>query len=66
MKGKTTNLKRRGFLVSVGLGGAGAAAGVIGGKALMEKAATTESKPDAGKGYRLSEHVQNYYRTTRV
>lgn len=65
MKGKTTNLKRRGFLVSVGLGSAGAAAGVIGGKALMDKAAPAD-KPDSGKGYRLSEHVQNYYRTTRV
>lgn len=66
MKGKTTNLKRRGFLVSVGLGSAGAAAGVIGGKALMDKAIATGSKPDSEKGYRLSEHVQNYYRTTRI
>lgn len=66
MKGKTTNLKRRGFLVSVGLGGAGAAAGVIGGKALMDKTAVAAGKPAAEKGYRLSEHVQNYYRTTRV
>lgn len=66
MKGKTTNLKRRGFLVTVGLGGAGAAAGVIGGKALMDQANAAAGKPDAGKGYRLSEHVQNYYRTTRV
>ncbi|MBA3902772.1 MAG: formate dehydrogenase [Rhodocyclaceae bacterium] len=66
MKGKTINPKRRGFLVSVGLGGAGAAAGMIGGKALMDKATAPQSKPDAGKGYRLSEHVQNYYRTTRV
>jgi hypothetical protein len=66
MKVKTTNLKRRGFLVSVGLGSAGAAAGVIGGKALMGKAIDTEGKPASEKGYRLSEHVQNYYRTTRI
>ena len=66
MKGKTTNLKRRDFLLSVGLGSAGAAAGVIGGKVLIDKAVSAENKPDSGKGYRLSEHVQNYYRTTRV
>jgi len=66
MKGKTTNLKRRDFLLSVGLGSAGAAVGVIGGKALIDKAVSVESKSDSGKGYRLSEHVQNYYRTTRV
>lgn len=66
MKDNTTNLRRRDFLRSVGLGGAGAAAAVIGGKALIDKAASTENKAGSGKGYRLSEHVQNYYRTTRV
>lgn len=66
MKGKTTNLKRRDFLLSVGLGSAGAAAAVIGCKALIDKPVSTESKPGSGKGYRLSEHVQRYYRTTRV
>lgn len=66
MNVKTTNLKRRGFLVSLGLGGAGAAAGMIGGSALMDKAAPREGKTGPGKGYRLSEHVLNYYRTTRV
>lgn len=66
MKDNTTNLRRRDFLRSVGLGGAGAAAAVIGGKALIDKAASTENKTGSGNGYRLSEHVQNYYRTTRV
>jgi hypothetical protein len=66
MSGKTTNLKRRNFLLSVGLGGAGAAAGVIGGKAMLEQQAEMPAKESSAKGYRLSEHVQNYYRTTRV
>lgn len=66
MNSKTTNLKRRGFLVSVGLGGAGAAAGVIGAKTMLEQPAGSPGKQASAKGYRLSEHVQNYYRTTRV
>ncbi len=67
MSGKTTtNLKRRGFLLTVGLGGAGAAAGVIGGKVLSDTPAAAPDKAAAAGGYRLSEHVQNYYRTTRV
>ncbi|MBZ0133773.1 MAG: hypothetical protein M9884_04640 [Rhodocyclaceae bacterium] len=66
MKDKTTNLKRRGFLVTVGLGSAGAAASAFGGKTLIDKTIATENKSDSGKGYRLSEHVQNYYRSTRV
>lgn len=66
---KTTSLKRRSFLISLGLGGAGAAAGVIGGKSLMEKQAATGGEQESdkkSKGYRLTEHVKNYYRTTRI
>lgn len=66
MTDKTTNLDRRGFLVSVGLGSAGVAAGAIGAKALVERAIPAERKPGPGNGYRLSEHVQNYYKTARV
>lgn len=66
---KATNLKRRGFLISLGLGGAGAAAGVIGGAALMEKQSAPGGERESDKqtkGYRLTEHVKNYYRTTRI
>lgn len=64
---KATNLKRRDFLVSVGLGGAGAAAAVVAGKAAMKTKAGSKPEDGApGKGYQLSEHVRNYYRTTRV
>lgn len=66
MSGKTTNLKRRNFLLTAGLGSAGVAAGAIGGKVLLDKTAAVPVKEDAAKGYRLSEHVLNYYRTTRV
>ena len=61
---KTTN--RRKFLLAAGLGGAGAAAAVV--------TATTKAKPAAGDvpsvdkatGYRLTEHIEKYYKTTKV
>lgn len=61
----STNLKRRDFLLTVGLGGAGAAAALVGGKAVpIQKSAEDQRAP--GSGYRLTEHIRNYYRTTRV
>lgn len=64
---KATNLKRRDFLLSVSLGGAGAAAAVVAGKSAMETKAGSKAEDGApGKGYQFSEHVRNYYRTTRV
>lgn len=67
--GDTTNLKRRNFLLNVGLGGAGAAAAAIGAKALVGETPQTgeQTKADRSRGgYRLSEHINNYYRTTRI
>ncbi|APV50601.1 hypothetical protein BWI17_13425 [Betaproteobacteria bacterium GR16-43] len=56
---------RRNFLLTAGLGTAGVAAAVA--------TATRGEKPRAampgateGSGYRLSEHVQKYYKTTKV
>jgi len=64
---KATNLKRRDFLLSVSLGGAGAAAAVVAGKPAMETKAGSKAEDGArGQGYQVSEHVRNYYRTTRV
>lgn len=65
---KTADSRRRRFLLSIGLGGAGAAAGAVVGKTLSGRtAAAGEQGPVAeGKGYRLSEHVRNYYRTART
>ena len=62
---KTTN--RRNFLLAAGLGGAGAAAAVIT-AASKTKAAMPGAAPatDGASGYRVSEHVQKYYKTTEV
>jgi hypothetical protein len=56
---------RRNFLLAAGLGGAGVAAAV----ATATKGLARESRApavDKAKGYHVSEHIQNYYRTTKV
>ena len=62
----TTNLKRRGFLLTLGVGGVGAAAvaarSMTGAAIDAEPAVTTND----GKGYALTEHVRRYYRTMKV
>lgn len=65
---KTTDQQRRQFLLAVGLGGVGAVAALAGvSKEPAEKAAAVaEVEPAAVNGYQASEHVQKYYRTTKV
>ena len=56
---------RRKFLATLGVGGAAAAT-----VALTRPEAEPEVKSKAavpqGKGYQLTEHVRNYYRTAKV
>lgn len=61
------NGRRRRFLLALGAGGAGAAAAAV---AAAPAAIATPDKavpaaPDAA-GYRETEHVRDYYRTTRI
>jgi formate dehydrogenase region TAT target len=62
-----TNLKRRGFLLTLGVGGVGAAAvaarSMTGAAIDVEPAVTT---PAGDKGYAETEHVRRYYRTMKV
>ncbi len=70
MTDKGSKLSRRQFLTVAGLGGAATVAAVAI-KALPESK-SPESSPNAtsnrrrGKGYQVTEHVRNYYRTTQV
>jgi len=62
-----TSLRRRGFLLSLGAGGAGAAAAVL--NALPTVAAVeqqTASSNHQSSGYRESEHVRDYYHSARL
>ncbi|MGH8316190.1 MAG: formate dehydrogenase [Steroidobacterales bacterium] len=62
-----TDVKRRGFLLALGVGGVGAAAAAArsmsSGVIEAESAAAT---PADGKGYAMTEHVRRYYRTAKV
>lgn len=61
---------RRGFVWGAAAAGAATAAAVMAPKAPPEGAQTPPTEappaPERGGGYRLSEHVQRYYRTTRL
>jgi len=59
-------LKRRSLFAGAGaLAGAAAVLPLAGREAASEVPAA-KAPPEAGGGYRLSEHVLRYYRTTRV
>ena len=62
----STDLKRRRFLLGLGAGGAGAAAVAAQPLAAALPAAASETPTDATQGYRESEHVRDYYATTRI
>ena len=63
---RPANLKRRGFLLTLGAGGAGAAAVAVGAlPAATLSAATPDSAADDG-GYAATAHVQSYYKTAKI
>jgi len=63
---KPADPKRRRFLLALGAGGAGAAA--VATKALARPAMLAEVTADteSAQGYRETEHVLDYYATTRI
>jgi hypothetical protein len=65
MKSPDRKLSRRSFLAAVGAGGASAAVALV----AKDKPADAARRSDAAKadeGYRLTEHIRKYYRTTQV
>ena len=63
---KTTRTNRRKFLMAAGLGGAGAVAAVVAGKPAAGRAEKTASAAPQADGYRVTDHIQKYYKTTEV
>ena len=59
-----SSLRRRRFLFALGATGAGAAA-TAAAPAVAAAAAPVSEAPPAGKGYQLTEHVRDYYDSTR-
>jgi hypothetical protein len=69
MSESQTKPSRRGFMLGAAAASAATAAAVA---VLPKQGAQPEAvpeappKPERGGGYRLSEHVKQYYRTTRI
>ena len=61
---KKAKLSRRNFLLAVGAGGAATAAAVVATKGSTPVKSGTGKR--ATRGYHATEHVNNYYRTTKV
>jgi shikimate 5-dehydrogenase len=64
MSGRSTRLSRRNFLLTLGAGGAATAAAVV--TAKKSPPAISGKDKRATRGYHATEHVNNYYRTTKV
>jgi hypothetical protein len=65
MTEKKAKLSRRNFLLTVGAGSAATAAAIVTSKQ-QQPAATSGEGKRATRGYHATEHVNNYYRTTKV
>jgi hypothetical protein len=64
MSQKKAVLSRRNFLLTMGAGGAASAAAIVGKNASLPSASSKDKR--ATSGYKVSEHINNYYRTTKV
>ena len=64
MTQKKAKLSRRNFLLTMGAGGAATAAAIVAKKASAPVKAGKDAR--ATLGYHASEHITNYYRTTKV
>ena len=59
------NLRRRGFLLTLGTGGVAAASAAL--KPITDaQQELQEPAAQAGQGYRETQHVRDYYRTTKI
>ena len=64
MSQKKAVLSRRNFLLTVGASGAATAAAIVAKNASPSASGSKDKR--ATSGYKVSEHINNYYRTTKV
>lgn len=64
MTEKKAKLSRRNFLLTAGAGGAATAAAIVAKNATGLQGAGKDKR--STRGYHASEHISNYYRTTKV
>jgi len=60
------DFKRRRFLLALGAGGAGAAAAATQSIARPAMPTTAPADADSAQGYRETDHIRDYYATTRI
>ncbi len=65
MNEKTRKLSRRHFLLAAGAGSAATAAAIVAQQA-KSPATAKEGDKRATRGYHATDHIHNYYRTTKV
>jgi hypothetical protein len=65
MSERAKRLSRRNFLLAASAGGVATAAAIVATKNSSSPQPTDKSKRET-RGYHASEHVNNYYRTTKV
>mgnify|MGYP006209006735 CR=1 FL=1 len=65
MKTTQSKVSRRNFILAVGAGTAASAAAIVSRKETDAKG-KAGSAEQSGKGYQLTQHVQNYYRTAKI
>ena len=65
MSERNKRLSRRNFLLTLGAGGAATAAALVAKQTQTTKAAGAKDKR-ATRGYHVTEHINDYYRTTKV
>jgi len=69
MTERTKRLSRRNFLLAASVGSVATAAAIVATKSPSKPASATNAATNdkrATRGYQSSEHVNNYYRTTKV
>lgn len=66
MSERTKKLSRRNFLLAASAGSVATAAAIVATKSSTQKPAPATNDKRATQGYQASEHVNNYYRTTKV
>jgi hypothetical protein len=65
MNSPKSKLSRRNFLLAVSASGAAATAAIVT-RSNPDAQPDNQSKGTESKSYRLTEHIQNYYRTAKV
>ena len=63
MSERAKKLSRRNFLLAAGAGGVATAAAIV---AKNSPPQSPDKSKRATRGYHASEHINNYYRTTKV